>query len=412
MLTSHAEFTGGMGMNLARARRMASATAMVTLCGLLGTAPVAAQEEPASGALSASQVDDLSRLTETYLQTRANMVTNHPPTLRAARVAATSPMANQLEGEFKQLIAKGKRYKELDGGNTKAAVDITVTDTSLNGDTATLQVTEYTRLYLPFTAEEVSEGAPEYEEISLPHEVTFTQGADGAWLLASDKVEAGSGPTPSTQVSEPATGEGEADDAGGVPEEEEGAKEAPSSTDNLPGGDTGDGKPDNVDDGGQALRGYNYGKMVKYANKYWQNRNGHFRSYGNDCTNFISQAMDAGGWGAKGGSFIQRRSNKYWFYGPVQVMTSYTWAGAENWYWFAIKHSKRVKPLNNVYKLVSSDVLQADWDRNNNINHTMIVTKKFRGMPFLTYHTKDTHNMSMERIVDNHPRAWWYAHRT
>lgn len=248
--------------------------------------------------------------------------------------------------------------------------------------------------------------------MSLPHKVTFTQGADGSWLLTADKADAGGGPTPSTQVLEPEAEDDAADEAGGVPEEDEGAKEEPSSADALPEGDTGDTKPDNVEDGGQALRGYNYSAMVKYANKHWKNHNGHFRTYGNDCTNFVSQAMDAGGWGPKGGSLLQRRSNKYWFYGPVKIMTSYTWAGAENWYWFAKKHSKRTKILDNVYKLASSDVLQADWDRNNNINHTMIVTKKYRGTPYLTYHTGDTHNKSFKKIKADHRRAWWYAHRT
>ncbi|WP_251062200.1 MULTISPECIES: amidase domain-containing protein [unclassified Streptomyces] len=68
--------------------------------------------------------------------------------------------------------------------------------------------------------------------------------------------------------------------------------------------------------------------------------------------------------------------------------------------------------LDNVWKLAYADVLQADWKRDNNIDHTMIVTKKYNGTPYLTYHTSDTHNKSLKKLLSDHPRAWWYAHRT
>ncbi|WP_189711799.1 amidase domain-containing protein [Streptomyces phaeofaciens] len=100
------------------------------------------------------------------------------------------------------------------------------------------------------------------------------------------------------------------------------------------------------------------------------------------------------------------------FYGPTSLWTSYTWGGAENWYWFAIKHSKRTKALRNVDDLLASDVLQADRNRNNVIDHSMFVTKKYRGMPYLTYHSSNTHNKPVSTLVSDHPNTWWYAHRT
>ncbi|QDQ15942.1 hypothetical protein FH965_39790 [Streptomyces spectabilis] len=115
-----------------------------------------------------------------------------------------------------RLKAKGKTYEGVDGGYTKAVVDVTVTDSSLEGDVATLEITEDGRLYAPLTAEDVADGAPEYEEYSLPHAVTFAKQPDGAWLLSSDEVDAGSGPTPSTQLTEP----GALDDGGGAPDED------------------------------------------------------------------------------------------------------------------------------------------------------------------------------------------------
>ncbi|MGA4837385.1 hypothetical protein [Streptomyces sp. G45] len=133
------------------------------------------------------------------------MVTTNPPTLRRASVKATPPMRDRLEEEFTKLRAKGRTYEEADGGYTKAAVDVTVDDSSRKGDTATLRVTEDGRLHMPFTAGEVAAGAPEYEEYSLSHTIEFTRQPDGGWLLSSDQADAGSGPTPSTQLAQPDT---------------------------------------------------------------------------------------------------------------------------------------------------------------------------------------------------------------
>ncbi|MFJ9721188.1 hypothetical protein ACIRP3_00360 [Streptomyces sp. NPDC101209] len=62
-------------------------------------------------------------------------------------------------------------------------------------------------------------------------------------------------------------------------------------------------------------------------------------------------------------------------------------------------------------KPAKADVLQADWDRTN-IGRSMIVTKKYRGTPNPTCHTGDTHNKSLNKLLSDHPRTWWYAHRT
>ncbi|MEU7467239.1 hypothetical protein AB0A94_01525 [Streptomyces sp. NPDC044984] len=60
---------------------------------------------------------------------------------------------------------------------------------------ASADTTELTRLYLPFALQEIEEGAPEHEELSLPHTVRFAQSPDGAWLLSSDEADAEGGPT-------------------------------------------------------------------------------------------------------------------------------------------------------------------------------------------------------------------------
>ncbi|MGW1296575.1 amidase domain-containing protein [Streptomyces sp. NPDC002533] len=370
-------------------------------------APAYAEPPSASTASSASvEPAELVELAEGYLQQRADMLTSAHPTARvaSARLGATRAMTSRVQEELAALERKGQRYKEVDGGYTRAEVDVETSSVELTERTAILRLTEHTRLHLPVTPQEVADGAPEYEESSLARTMTFTRNAEDAWVLSSDKAEAGGGPTPTTQVTEVDLNLAD-DDGGGTPDEDEGGKGSASDTRALPENGIEYTKP-------AVTASYNYSKMVSYANKYWKKHNNSYRTYGNDCTNFISQAVHAGGWGPKGGALIQRKSNKYWFYGPAKPLTSYTWAGAENWYWFAKKHSKRTKSLDNVWKMASADVLQVDFDRNGNINHTMIVTKKYKGTPYLTYHTTDTHNKSLKKILSDYPRALWYAHRT
>ncbi|MBT2529750.1 amidase domain-containing protein [Streptomyces sp. ISL-99] len=346
-------------------------------------------------------------MAESYLQQRADAVTTNAVRLRSADVlsAATEPMKTALRSDLTALARKGSLYKEVDGGYTRAEVDVAVVDTTTDGDTTTARVTEDARLYLPFTAEEVADGAPEYEEYSVPHTMTFTRDASGTWLLASDKAELEGGPLPSTQIAEPA-------DAPAPDSADEGDKGAPSETAELPVGSV--PPKEGMEPQASVAASYNYSAMVRYADKHWKSASDDYRTYGNDCTNFISQVMRAGGWRMTSGSFASRKDNKKWFYASHTWTTSYTWAGAENWYWFALKYSHRTKSLNNVWKLGLADVLQANWKprRDNIIDHTMVVTKKYRGTPYLTYHTGNTHNKSLRKLLADSPNAAWYAHRT
>ncbi|MDK0520696.1 amidase domain-containing protein [Streptomyces sp. ML-6] len=351
--------------------------------------------------------DRLSRLAERYLQQRADAVTTNPVRLRPADVlsAATGPMRAELQHDLAALARKGNTYKKADGGYTHAEVDVTVLGTTIHGSSATSRIIENGRLRLPFTAAEVADGAPEYEEYSVPHTLTFTRDTSGAWLLAKDRAEVDGGPVPSTQIADPV-------DAPAPDSENEGDKGTPSATTEPPSGSV---DPRIVPAAkASATASYNYSAMVRYANKYWKKPNSNYRTYGNDCTNFISQVMRAGGWKATSGSFASRKNNKKWFYASHTWTTSYTWAGAENWYWFAVKHSKRTKSLDNVWKLVSADVLQANWKprKDDIIDHTMVVTKLYKGTPYLTYHTGNTHNKSLRKLLADHPNAAWYAHRT
>ncbi|MEV0259051.1 amidase domain-containing protein [Streptomyces sp. NPDC050732] len=381
------------------------AAAVVLAPFFTATAPVAvASNDPA---VDAPAIGDFVELTDRYLEQRADAVTVKSSQVDARfqegamAVPTTDGLRQKLAAEYQQLAALAAEYKELDGGYVDAAVTVTPQGPfSQTETTVRLQVTEDTKLYHP-TAD-VAAGAPEAEEYSINHTLTFNRDDAGTWRLASDLADTGSMP-PSTYMAEPRLDLEIPGEDSGTPDEPEDDKTEMSSPtgESTPGGES---KP------AQALAGYSYDKMAAYANKYWKNNNDAYRRYGNDCTNFISQAMRAGGWKYNGD---RRRHNSSWFYGSTStIYTSYTWAGAENWYWFAKKWSKRTRILPYVQDLAKADVLQADFDRNNNINHTMIVTKGWRSNSYLSYHTPNVHNRSLKKILRKYPRAWWYAHRT
>ncbi|MFD5976947.1 hypothetical protein [Streptomyces bacillaris] len=167
------------------------------------------QPSPSRTTPSASAADttELARLATSYLQQRADMLTAARPTVEAAsgRLRATPAMAARARSELTALAAKGRQYEGVDGGYTRARVDVEVTEADVADRTATLRLTDHTRLYFALTPQEIEGGTPECEESALTRTMTFARGADGGWLVASDRADVEGGPLPTTEVAD-ATG--------------------------------------------------------------------------------------------------------------------------------------------------------------------------------------------------------------
>jgi len=157
-----------------------------------------------------------------------------------------------------------------------------------------------------------------------------------------------------------------------------------------------------------ALGATNKQKIVDYALKWWNGKNTKYpTNYGNDCTNFVSQALHNGGWSQND---LFYTSDKAWWgrnWGPPYA--SYTWGGAENFYRFARVQSKRATRLSNVYSLVKGDVLQYKGKSSKVMNHTMVTTAKLNGVPYLTYHTTNTRNKPFTSLKSMN--VYWFASR-
>lgn len=147
-----------------------------------------------------------------------------------------------------------------------------------------------------------------------------------------------------------------------------------------------------------AIQLFSGSKAAAYAKKWATSTNPAYGRFDNDCTNFASQAMEAGGWTMLFGSDIcdKRKDDDVWWYLKdgcsrwywSNVDASYTWGGAENFFQF-VKTSGRATAATRVMDLGEGDVLQMDFHGTGHRGHTMVVTRKTATNLFLSYHTSD-----------------------
>ncbi|MFC5719230.1 amidase domain-containing protein [Streptomyces gamaensis] len=347
------------------------------------------------GGVDKTTAESFSRIAGVVLTDRtaaiaAGKVTGHTTLPPAKQVRLSSAMERSEKSVVASLRDRKKMLRSLgeaySAGDTKVAVD----RTRVEGGQATMQVTETTEL----TYEKISGDEPGTTGFQAHHELSFAAAKNGAWELtgikALDAMPQINAPAP-TAVPK-VTAEAGANDMPNAPE----ASVWPFVK-RLP--------KDNK------KTGLDYKAMADYAEKYWKNYNKDYRSYplgvGGDCTNFVSQALKAGGWKhapGKAGDYT-----KWWYGSDTQ---SDSWTGVNEWSWFA-QNTKRVTPLKNVYQMEVGDVLQADFNRDGSKDHTMLVTYRDKlGIPYLTYHSFDTYRRSMLSLSLTLPFTKWYAYRT
>ena len=136
-----------------------------------------------------------------------------------------------------------------------------------------------------------------------------------------------------------------------------------------------------------APTGVNRSKMRDYALAYGRYNNWFYVTFKEDCTNFVSQALQYSGWRPVYG---QRNSSNSWWYGGWY--SSYTWAGAHN-LWKFMHKSKRGYST-HWKNMRIGDVMQFDVNRDRHIDHSAIVTRVSHRIPYLTYHSKNSVNVS------------------
>ncbi|GAA0477148.1 amidase domain-containing protein [Streptomyces sp. NPDC046215] len=299
--------------------------------------------------------------------------------LSASLTRSEGTAVSSLRTRKSRLAALGEAYT---AGDTK----VTVERTRVKSGRATVDVTESTTL----TYKKLRGDEPSTTGFKARHELTFTAKSGGKWELTGIRSK-DEGPR---AINAPV--------AMAVTVGSSGLPSAPPAATSWPARSQPKAK--------SSAGGYDYAAMAAYAEKYWRNYNPAYRSfnsYGGDCTNFVSQALKAGGWKDQPGKYDDYRA---WWYDSKNQATS--WVGANEWSWSAL-NSQRVKPLSNVYQMDVGDIMQMDFDDDGSKDHTMITTYRSRiGVPYLTYHSTNTYRKSVASIIASNPDAVYYAYRT
>ncbi|MDT8862367.1 amidase domain-containing protein [Alkalihalobacillus sp. MEB130] len=134
-------------------------------------------------------------------------------------------------------------------------------------------------------------------------------------------------------------------------------------------------------------RSYNRREAVRYAERWWDDFNPQYRKFTDNCTNFISQCLHAGGATMKG---YPNRSNGWWF---RSNNWSYSWsvAHALRWYLSGENGGLRGVEKESAMELEPGDVICYDFNGDGRWQHTTIVVDKdANGEPLVNAQTANS----------------------
>jgi hypothetical protein len=139
------------------------------------------------------------------------------------------------------------------------------------------------------------------------------------------------------------------------------------------------------------MRMYDRHKAVQYAENYWNRYNPQYRYFSdNDCTNFVSQVLHAGGLPMEKSS----SQGKGWWYqggGSSNDRWSYSWSVAHVLYHY-LGQGTRATRVQSASQLLLGDVICYDWDGDGRWNHNAVVTYISGGVPYVSAHSINRYN--------------------
>ncbi|MFD6180680.1 amidase domain-containing protein [Streptomyces goshikiensis] len=304
---------------------------------------------------------------------------------KKARLSAQ--LKKDEEAALQSLRSRKYRLAELGEAYTRADTRVVVERATITGGKATVQVTETSTL----TYKKLRGDEPETTDIGTRYELTLTSKRGGTWELNSI-TSRDSGPV---AVNEPVAAKPKTvkDDGNQYPDGTPASIKYPAEP--KPKAKTG---------------AYDYAAMARYAEKHWRKYNPSYRQFGGaggDCTNFVSQALKAGGWKSAPGSSSDYRN---WWYDKTRQSDS--WVGANEFAWFTLSNH-RATNLANVYQADIGDIVQVDWNGDGSKDHSMMVTYRSKaGIPYVTYHSTNTYRKSLASLIASYPDAVYFAYRT
>lgn len=146
-----------------------------------------------------------------------------------------------------------------------------------------------------------------------------------------------------------------------------------------------------------------------YADQFAVDPNPEYSVYPQDCTNFVSQCLKAGG-KTEVGTVFGRQDDENWFHGPTDFLTSYTWAGCQNL--FRHLNSYTNSTVVTLADLQPGDLVFQDiHSEPDPVEHAMIVVRRLPNDVTVNYHTPNTKNRSLQDILGHRPQDTFYGIR-
>ncbi|MFF4985619.1 amidase domain-containing protein [Streptosporangium saharense] len=154
----------------------------------------------------------------------------------------------------------------------------------------------------------------------------------------------------------------------------------------------------------------NSSAIAWYAWKYWRYPNKHYKIRGNDCTNFVSQAMRYGGLKKRTGWY--KSDSSWWYTGLWPNYGSWTWYNAHR----SANHlSKKRRAVFRRYfnQAVKGDILYFDLNGNGSIDHAAVVNGVSGNHIWYAQHTRSAWNVHLNARLHLYPKLRLYiAHVT
>lgn len=173
----------------------------------------------------------------------------------------------------------------------------------------------------------------------------------------------------------------------------------------------------NSSDGLLKSNSYNASSAVNYAVRYANSYNSQYDSYFKDCTNFVSQALHAGGISMRNPSYVREgitNTTSYWYSIRYEEWhtnnyvyrwkTSTSWINVDALYSYSVKHGAAVYTYNSLSGIQNNarigDVVQLK-NAKGNWYHSIIITGGTRGNYTYCGHTTSRKNYPLKLIKDN-----------
>lgn len=134
---------------------------------------------------------------------------------------------------------------------------------------------------------------------------------------------------------------------------------------------------------------YDRTEAVRYAERWWNSHNSDFRIFDDDCTNYISQCLFAGGAPMRGAPV---REQGWWYRADNW---SFSWAVAHSLRWYLSGSTQGLKgrELGSPEELIRGDVICYDFEGDDRWDHnTIVVSHDLYGMPLVNAHTNNSRN--------------------